>query len=87
MAPTIGYSNIRVNSIDSSTDKDEFGKWLHTPNFRTVKIATAQAVEGRVAQKTSFATLLKQADQDNTRPDKVELRPRTNLLGNIDIIA
>lgn len=87
MAPTIGYSNIRVNSIDSSTDKDEFGKWLHTPNFRTIKIATAQAVDGRIQQRPSFATLLKQADQDNVRTDKVELRPRANNIGNIDIIA
>ncbi|HAJ90991.1 MAG TPA: hypothetical protein DCM27_08310 [Rhodospirillaceae bacterium] len=92
MASIIGYtnySNNRVNSIDTTSEKDEFGKWLHTPNFRAVKTATAQAVEGR-NEKISFATLLKQADQDNQKAEKVELRPN-NLLGknlsNIDILA
>jgi hypothetical protein len=86
MAPIIGYSNIRVNSIDTTSEKDEFEKWMHGPNFRAIKSATAQAVENRTTQQASFATILKQADQDNNKVEKVQLRP-ANRLNNIDILA
>ncbi len=86
MTPFIGYSNIRVNSIDTTSEKDEFSKWMHGPNFRAVKSSTAQSVENRATEKTSFATLLKQSDQDNQVAGKVQLRP-TNRLSNIDILA
>lgn len=86
MTPFIGYSNIRVNSIETTSDKDEFGKWMHGPNFRAVKTSTAQAVENRTTEKTSFATLLKQADQDNNKAETVQLRP-ANRLVNLDILA
>lgn len=88
--PIIGYSNTRVNSIDTTSEKDEFGKWMHGPNFRAVKSSTGQAVESKVVEKTSFATLLKQADQDNSKVEKVELHPvnRLSLSNiNIDILA
>lgn len=93
MAPIIGYSNMRVNSIDTTSDKDEFAKWMHGPNFKAIKTATAQAIESRTSEKpTSFAALLKQADQDNQKPQKVELRPANRLaplglLGHVDILA
>lgn len=86
MLPITGYSNIKVNSIDTTSEKDEFSKWLHTPNFRAIKTATAQAVEDKSTEKTSFATLLKQAEQDNSRGEQVELRP-ANRFTNLDILA
>lgn len=85
-SPIVGYSNMRVNSIDTTSEKDEFEKWMHGPNFRAVKSATAQAVENRTTEKISFATLLKQADQDNDKTEKVQLRP-ANRLNAIDILA
>lgn len=87
MTPTIGYSNTRVNSIDSSSEKDEFGKWIHTPNFKAIRSASnAQDVNNRTRQM-SFATLLKQADQDNGKAAQVELRPANRQFTNIDILA
>lgn len=86
MLPVTGYSNLKVNSIDTTSEKDEFGQWLHNPNFRAVKSATAQAVEGKVTDKTSFASVLKGVEQDNIQTQKVELRT-PNRLNNIDILA
>lgn len=86
LPPISGYSNLRVNSVETTSEKDEFGQWLHTPNFRALKTVTAQAVENKTAERTSFATLLKQAEQDNNQTEQVELRP-TNRFSNIDILA
>lgn len=86
MAPIIGYSNTRVNATVSSENKDEFGKWIYTPNFRAIRAtANSQPIENRNRQ-SSFATLLKQADQDNTPKSGVELRP-ANRPSIIDILA
>ncbi len=87
MAPIIGYSNTRVNAPVSSENKDEFGKWLHTPNFRAVKTAAnVQNVENRNRQ-ASFASLLKQAEQENgIKSSNIELRP-ANRQSFIDILA
>ena len=84
MTPTIGYSSSRINSIDSSQG-DEFGKWLHSSNFKAVKsAANAQSVDNQ--GRRSFASVLKQVEQDNQRPpsSEVELRP-LNRGGLIDI--
>ena len=74
MTPTIGYSSSRINSIDSSQG-DEFGKWLHSSNFRAVKsAANAQSVDNQ--GRRSFASVLKQVEQDNhPKSADVELRP------------
>lgn len=75
LPPISGYSNLRVNSIETTSEKDEFEQWMHRPNFRAVKTVTAQAVGNKVAEATPFATLLKQADQDNNAVNKVECVP------------
>lgn len=83
MTPIIGYSDTRINSIDSSQG-DEFGKWLHSSNFRAVRAgANAQSVDNK--DRRSFASVLKQVEQDN-RPKNpsVELRP-TGRGGLIDL--
>lgn len=94
MLPIVGQTNTRVNPVETS-DKDEFGQWVHVHNFRAVKsAANAQTTGNNTNSDTNnrqvpFAVLMKQADQDNRPQQKVELRPRNNnaLFGLIDITA
>lgn len=73
MSPVIGNSDTRVNSVDSSR-KDEFGKWLHSSNYRAVKAAAdVQNVDNQ--GRRSFANVLKQVSQDNQKPSGVVLKP------------
>ena len=86
MTPIIGYSSTRVNSIDSSQQKDEYGRWLTSSNFQRIKtIGQNQATDNRNRQG-SFATLLKQAEQDNSPKNKIELKPNSLNL-SVDILA
>lgn len=87
MAPIIGYSNTRVNPTSSTENKAEYGQWLYSSNFRAIKAtANAQPIDNRNRQ-ASFATLLKQAEQDNApKSSNIELRP-TNLQTSVDILA
>ena len=86
MAPIIGYSNIRVNPTYSAESKKEYGLWLYAPVSRPAKATPLnQPIDNRNRQ-ASFATLLKQAEQDNTPKTTVELRP-ANRQTSIDILA
>ena len=88
MLPIAGYSNTRVNSIDTTSEKDEFGQWVHMHNFRSAKSsAHAKSDEKNTKREVPFAVLLKQADQDNNAPQRVELRPRSNFASALDIIV
>ena len=94
MIPIIGYSANRVKPVEDSP-ADDFGQWVHAHNFRAVKSAANSQSTGNNTgndtnnrQQVPFAVLLKQAEQDNSRPQQVELRPRANqFFGELDIIA
>lgn len=86
MAPIIGYSNTRINPTYSADNKGEYGQWLYAPVSRPAKVTPLnQPIDNRNRQ-ASFATLLKQAEQDNLLKSSVELRP-TNRQTSIDILA
>lgn len=86
MAPIIGYSNTRINPTYSAENKGEYGQWLYAPVSRPAKAPPLnQPIDNRNRQ-ASFATLLKQADQDNTPKPTIELRPTTRQT-SIDILA
>ena len=88
MAPIIGYSNTRVNPTYSAESKGEYGQWLYTSVSRPAKVTgngNNQPIENRNRQ-ASFATLLKQAEQDNFKKSDVQLRP-ANRQVTIDILA
>lgn len=87
MAPIIGYSTTRVNPTYYADNKGEYGQWLYAPVSRPAKATPlSQPIDNRNRQ-ASFATLLKQAEQDNTtEKSTVELRP-TNRQTSIDILA
>lgn len=86
MAPIIGYSNTRVNPPYSAESKGEYAKWLYTPNFRPVKATPDNQTQDNRNRQASFASLLKQAEQDNSTKSNVELRPN-NRQTTIDILA
>jgi hypothetical protein len=82
MAPIIGYSNTRVNSIDTTAKNGEFDKWLYSSNFRAVKAASASQGTDNENRK-SFANFLKDAEKQD-RPSVV-LKP-ANRPAIFDII-
>lgn len=82
MTPPIGYSDTRINSINSAGRNSEFDKWIYSPNFKTVKaIAETQATDNK--DRKSFANFLKDAEKQQ-RP-VVILKP-ANRAAIIDII-
>lgn len=86
MATTIGYSDTRVNATNSSQNKDEFGKWLNSSNFQVVRATSKIQRIDNTTRQQSFATLLKQAEQDNNNPKPAELRLGQHI-SHINILA
>ncbi len=82
MAPIVGYSNTRINSIDSSGN-GEFDKWIYSSNFRAIKAASATQGTDNESRK-SFANFMKEAA--NQERSTVVLRP-ANRNHITDIIA
>lgn len=82
MAPIIGYSNTRINSIDSSKN-GEFDKWIYSSNFRAIK-ATSAAQGTDNENRKSFANFLKDAEKQER--STVVLKP-ANRANITDIIA
>lgn len=78
--PINGYSNTRVNSIDSSAKGSEFDKWTYSSNFRAVKAAAGvQSTDNE--NRKSFANFLKDAQKQER--STVVLRPSNHNLGSL----
>lgn len=81
MTPIIGYSNTRVNSIDSSqTKNDDFAKWLHSPNYKAVKgAANTQGSDTNNNRNKSFASYVQDAAAAKESPVALRIQNRINL--------
>ena len=102
MALIFGITETRVTPVTSSGNQsgkqDEFGKWVHVPYFRAKNAATVnkapinnQRVQTENSSAAPFATLLRQAEQNNVPSNSLNkatvlLKP-ANRAGTIDIIA